>query len=379
MKPLYFDYNATTPVAPRVFEAMRPFFTARYGNPGSGHMWGYEAKKAVDEARERVAALIGAEPGEIVFTSCATESNNMVLKGVFADFTGHLTATAVEHPAILMPARELAGRGVSVSLAPVNDQGVAEADEVIARMTPRTRLVSVMLANNETGALQPVAEIAEKAKARGALVHTDASQAVGKITVDVNELGVDYLTIAGHKLYAPKGVGALYVRSGRDLPPLFAGGGQEGGRRSGTENTAYMAGLGEACAMAAEDVRSEAARQGEIGEYLVNGLGRLGLDLRIHSGGVARLPNTLCAGFGGYQVSDLLSECAALDVGLSAGAACHAGETSVSHVLTAMGVPARYAEGTLRISWGRFTAFSDAEDLLNRLQMVFKSLPAPAN
>ncbi len=304
MKPLYFDYNATTPVAPRVFEAMRPFFTDRFGNPGSGHVFGYEAKKAVDAARERVAALIGAAPEEIVFTSCATESNNMVLRGVFSDFTGHLVTTAIEHPAILMPARELAGRGVGASIAPVDGQGVADPDAVLREMTPGARLVSVMLANNETGAIQPVAEIARKARERGALVHTDASQAVGKIPVDVDALGVDFLTIAGHKLYAPKGVGALYVRKGLSLPPLLAGGGQERGMRSGTENTAYMAALGEACAMAAEDVNAEAARQREIGDYLAGGLSRLNLDIRVHSDKAARLPNTLCLGFGGYQASE---------------------------------------------------------------------------
>lgn len=378
MKPLYFDHNATTPVAPRVFEAMLPYLTDRFGNPGSGHMWGYEVKKGLETAREKTAALIGASPEEIIFTGCATESNNMVLKGVFHDFAGHLTASAVEHPAILMPGRELAAKGVSVSLAPVDGQGVVDPEEIASRIAPQTRLVSVMLANNETGAIQPVAEIAARARERGALVHTDAAQAVGKIPVNVRELGVDFLTIAGHKLYAPKGVGVLYVRAGLTLPPLLSGGGQERGMRSGTENAAFMAGLGEACAMAAEDLETEAARQRELGAFIESGLEKLDLDLFVASKEAPRLPNTLCVGFGGYQASDLLSECAAMDLGLSAGAACHAGETSVSHVLTAMGVPARYAEGTLRITWGRPTTRADAEALLNRLQTVFRNLPEPS-
>ncbi len=378
MKPLYFDYNATTPVASRVFEAMRPYLTDRFGNPGSGHMWGYKVKKGLETARENIAALIGASPEEIIFTGCATESNNMVMKGVFHDFTGHLVASAVEHPAVLMPGRELAAKGVAVSLAPVDGQGLTHPGEVASRITPQTRLVSVMLANNETGAIQPVAEIAALARERGVLVHTDAAQAVGKIPVNVRELGVDFLTIAGHKLYAPKGVGALYVRAGLTLPPLLAGGGQERGMRSGTENTAFMAGLGEACAMAAEDLEAEGARQRELGAFIESGLEKLDPDMFVPSKEAPRLPNTLCIGFGGYQASDLLSECAAMDLGLSAGAACHAGETSVSHVLTAMNVPKRYAEGTLRISWGRPTTLADAEALLNRLQTIFRNLPEPS-
>ncbi len=374
MRPLYFDHNATTPVAPRVLAAMRPYFEAHFGNPGSAHIWGLRAKKAVDEAREQTAALIKARPEEIVFTGCATESNNTVLFGHFQDRAGHLAVSAVEHPSVLAPARALAASGVEVSHIPVTPNGLVDPAEAARRILPQTRLVSVMLAQNETGVIQPVAEIAEMAHAVGAAMHVDASQAVGKIVVDVAGLGADFLTVAGHKLYAPKGVGALFVRRGMDLPPYLLGGGQEGGRRSGTENVALIVGLGEACAMAMEDVAVEEARQRKIGAAIEAGLSGLGLAMRIHGQGAPRLPNTLFVGFSGYRAADILSECVIEEIGCGAGAACHGADTTVSHVLTAMGVPREFAEGTIRLSWGRSTTLDDAAELVARLENIMRRI-----
>ncbi len=374
MRPLYFDHNATTPIAPRVFAAMRPYLEEHFGNPGSAHVWGLRARQAVDAAREKTAALIGAGPQEIVFTGCATESNNTVLFGHFPDRMGHLAVSAVEHPSVLVPARALAASGVEVSLIPVTPAGLVDPAEAARRILPQTRLVSVMLAQNETGVIQPVAEIAKLAHAMGAAMHVDAAQAVGKIPVDVAALGADYLTVAGHKLYAPKGVGALFVRQGLDLPPYLLGGGQEGGRRSGTENVALIAGLGEACAMAMEDVAGEAARQREIGAAIEAGIAGLGVAMRIHGQGAERLPNTLFVGFAGYRAADILSECVTEEIGCGAGAACHGADTTVSHVLAAMGAPREYAEGTIRLSWGRSTTMDDAAELVRRLGRILRRL-----
>jgi len=374
MRPLYFDHNATTPVAPRVIAAMRPFFEDRFGNPGSAHIWGLQARKAVEKARNQVAALIGARPGEIVFTGCATESNNAVLFGHFPDRSGHLAVSALEHPSVMAPARALSAAGVEFSIIPAGPDGVVAPADAAARILPRTRLVSVMYAQNETGVIQPVAGIAALAHASGAAMHVDASQAVGKIPVNVDALGADFLTIAGHKLYAPKGVGALYVRTGRELPPLLLGGGQEGGLRSGTENVALIAGLGEACAMAAEDVASEAARQEAIRDAVEAGLMGLGYQAMIHGRGAPRLPNTTFIGFAGFRATDILSECVTEEIGCGAGAACHGADTAISPVLAVMDVDRTYAEGTIRLSLGRSTSMEDGLELVERLEGMLRRL-----
>lgn len=375
MKKLYFDYNATTPVHPRVFTAMRPYLAESFGNPGCSHEWGLAAQKALDKARKQVAALIGAEPGEVVFTSGATESNNLALLGTLPHMERKgLVTTQIEHPAVTEPARELERRGHAVAFCGVNGEGLADPGEVLGRINQDTGLVSVMLANNEVGAVQPVGDIAKEARRLGALAHTDAAQAVGKIEVDVNALGVDLLTIAGHKMYAPKGVGALYVRRGAPVKPLLLGGGQERGIRPGTENVPYIVGLGEACAMALEDLQTEETRQRELGEMFISGLAGLGVDYRVNSLNAPRLPGALSVGFAGFKSGDVLSGLLAVDVGASGGAACHAGETTVSGVLTAMRVPREYAEGTIRFSWGRMTSQDDIRELIVRLRMVFDGL-----
>lgn len=375
MRPLYFDHNATTPVLPEIFEAMRPCFQGRFGNLGSQHAWGLAAKEALEAARAQVAALIGAAPAEIVFTSCATESNTMVLLGLLRDRPGaRLATSAVEHPAVLQPAKFLRERGTDVEVLAVDRDGLLDPNAVARACGTPTRLVSVMLANNETGAIQPVAGIARAARAAGALVHTDAAQACGKIPVDVNELSVDFLTLAWHKLYAPKGVGALYLRKGLDLPPLLLGGGQERGLRSGTENVAQACGLGAACALAARGLEAEAGRQRRLGDRLLAGLGALDVKFVIHASNAPRLPNTLGIGFRSLDAGRLVEGLALRDAAVSAGTACHAWQSTVSHVLTAMDVPAEYAQGTLRFSWDRSTTAEDVDELLVRPADVLREL-----
>lgn len=373
MRPLYFDYNATTPILPRVFRAMAPCLSEHFGNPGSGHIWGLSAKTAMDQARTRVSGLINCLPEEIVFTSGATEANNLALFGLLSP-GDHVVSSTIEHPAVLEPLRVFKERGGVVTLVQVDGNGLVSAEDVIKAVTPRTRLVSIMLANNEVGTVQPVAEIAYLVRSRGVPVHTDASQAVGKMPVDVQALGVDLLSIAGHKLYAPKGVGALFVRRGARLRPVVFGGGQEQGLRPGTENIPHIVGLGEACSLAEEDLTREKARLESLGERFSLGLENLKADYRIHGHGSTRLPNTCSVGFKGLRAGDILSGLVGMEIGASAGAACHGDTESISHVLEAMGVPRSYALGTIRFSWGRPTSLDDVDELMERLAGVLAGL-----
>jgi cysteine desulfurase len=374
MRPLYFDYNATTPVHPLVFEAMRPWLTERFGNPGSAHMWGMEAKNGLDTGRHQVASAIGARDAEIVFTSGATESNNLALYGSLTDPKNqHLIISAVEHPAIMEPARHLQQKGLEVTVVPVDDQGRVRLADIQAARTEKTALISVMLANNEVGTIQPIADIAAWAREQNIRVHTDAAQAVGKIPVNVGELGVDLMSIAGHKLYAPKGIGALFIRKGLTITPRTKGGGQENGIRPGTENIPYIAGLGAACAMI-RDLSEEANRQRLLGEHFREGLVSLGRPFVIHAKNTPRLPGTMSVGFTGLRAGDIISGLVGYEVGVSAGAACHAGQECVSAVLEAMRVDLHDALGTIRFSWGRMTTNKDVDELLDRLERVLRSL-----
>lgn len=373
LKPLYFDYNATTPILEPVFLAMAPYLKEHFGNPGSDHAWGLAAARAVDKGRQSLADLVSCAPDELYYTSCATESINIVLQSVMAG-GGHLVTTAIEHPATLQTAKALEGRGVSISLAPVDDQGVVALDAIKQACTAETKLISVMRANNEVGTLQPVAEIAAWARDKGILVHTDAAQAVAKIPVDVQQLGVDFMTIAGHKIYAPKGIGALYVRSGVKLAPLTYGGGQERGLRPGTENVPYIVALGAAADMAIADLNAEAARQRDLGNRLLRGIDGLGRPYQLHAADAPRLPTTMSIGFGGLLVGDILSGLVGEDVGVSAGAACHGDHAEPSHVLKAMAAPREFAQGTVRISWGRPTSTADVDEFVQRLSRVLDTL-----
>lgn len=370
MKPLYFDYNATTPVHELVVQAMLPYFTEKFGNPGSMHPWGLEAGNALDLARSELAGLINCSPEQIFFTSCATESNNLVLRQVLKPGE-ELIISAVEHPAVVLPANDLKKAGCFVRTAPVDSQGFVQPEKIMDLVSSRTRLISIMLANNETGAVQPVEKLKKLLKSKNILIHTDAAQAAGKIPVDVQKLGVDFLTIAGHKMYAPKGIGALYVRDPESISPMFSGGGQEKGLRPGTENIPYAVGLGRASRLA-HDMEKEVSRQQGLGQKFLEGLNNLNRDYILHSASGPRLPGTMSIGFRGCQAGDLLSAMIALNISASAGAACHGTVKEMSSVLKAMRVSPEYGLGTIRFSWGRMTSQEDIHELLNRLEYIFQ-------
>ncbi|MFP4345479.1 MAG: cysteine desulfurase family protein [Anaerolineales bacterium] len=358
-KPIYLDYNATTPIDPVVAEAMVPYLTEHFGNPSSTHPYGLQARHAVETSRARVAALLGCRPAEVVFTSGGTESNNMAIKGVALaqpERRGHIITSAIEHPAVVEVCDWLEGQGFRITVLPVDGLGQVDPDDLARAMTPDTLLVTIMQANNEVGAIQPVAALAEIAHAHGVLFHTDAAQAVSKIPTRVEELGVDLLSVAGHKLYAPKGVGALYIREGLRLPNLLHGAGQEDGRRPGTENVLEIVGLGQACKEAGRDPEAERARLRMLRDRLHTGLiDALGEDrVRLNGHPEQRLPNTASLSFRNVEANVLLAEINAA-VAASAGAACHADSVSISSVLRAMDVPIDWAMGTVRFSVGRPT------------------------
>ena len=362
MSFIYLDYNATTPIDPRVAEAMEPFLTGGYGNPSSTHREGREAKAALEAAREKVAVCLGCRPGEIVLTSGGSESNNLAIRGmVEAQGGGHLVTSAVEHPAVLEVVRALQSEGrIELTVVGVDPQGRVDAAEVVDALRDDTVLVTLMLANNEVGTLQPVREVAEACRARGVALHTDAAQAVGKIPVDVSELGVDLLSVAGHKLYAPKGIGALFLRDGVRVVPQIRGAGHERGLRAGTENVLLAVGLGTACDLVESEGEAEVPRLTGLRDRLVALLEDGFAALVEHGDPENRLPNTTSVAFPGIDASSLLRELGD-DVAASAGAACHADGVHVSHVLDAMGIDADLARATVRLSVGRFTTTDEVE------------------
>jgi len=372
---IYLDYNATTPTDPRVADAMTPFLTGFFGNPSSGHRFGREAKAAVEAARARVAGCLCCDPDEIVFTSGGSESDNLALRGVVAARGGgHVVISAVEHPAVLEVALAMEMEGlIRLSVVGVDGRCRVDPAEVTAAVADDTVLVSIMLANNEVGTVQPVAEIAALCRDRGVLVHTDAAQAVGKIAVDVEALGVDLLTVAGHKLYAPKGIGALYVRRGVVIEPLIRGAGHERRLRAGTENILEVVGLGAACALVRDEPPDEHHRLASLRDRLRDRLAAGSRELIEHAAGAERLPNTLSVSLPGAHAGDLL-EAVGEDLAASAGAACHGLKIQVSHVLAAMGVAPEVALGTIRFSVGRFTTGEEidrgAEIILAALEGV---------
>lgn len=367
--PIYLDYNGTTPHAPEVVEAMRPFLEKDFGNPSSSHWYGIVPRRAVEAAREQVAGLLGCRPAEVLFTSGGTESNNHAIKGVarrLKDKGRHIITSRVEHPAVLEVCRFLEAEGFSVTYLPVDESGRVAAAAVEAAVRPDTILISIMHANNEVGTLQPIGEIAEMAGKTGILFHTDAAQAPGKISVRVDELGVSLLSLAGHKLYAPKGIGALYIREGLVLPPFCHGAGQEAGRRGGTENVLEIAGLGRACELAAAQLESTAARMAGLRDQLQAGLFEALENVQVNGHLTHRLPNTLSVSFYGLEANRLLEEIG-LQVAASAGAACHSDTVQISHVLEAMGIPEAWAKGTLRFSVGRMTT---ADEIARATEIV---------
>jgi cysteine desulfurase len=355
-KPLYLDYNATTPVDPAVADVMEPFLREFFGNPSSSHYYGSQTRLAIENARQQVAGLLGALPHEIVFTSGGTESNNMAIIGAAyarRHIGNHIITTSIEHPAVLEVCNHLEKEGFSITRLPVDEFGMTDPDEVVRAIRPETILISVMHANNEVGTIQPVAAIGSVARERGIWMHCDAAQSVGKIPVNVSDLHVDLLSVAGHKLYAPKGIGALYVRQGIRIEKIIHGADHEQNRRPGTENVLEIAGLGKACEIAMQDAAGKADHLKKMRDLLEQLILERFPAAVVHGHPEKRLPNTLSIGFPDIEATTLLSSIPG--VAASAGAACHADQVSVSGVLKAMQVPVHLAMGTIRLSTGRFT------------------------
>ena len=362
MDRVYLDHNASTPLDPRVLEVMLPLLRGGAGNASSIHWFGQRARAAVDEARGHVAALIGASPSEVVFTGSGTEADNMALRGVAGmarEPRRKIVTTAIEHHAVVNTARALGEDGWPVEVARVGADGLVDLDSLRGRVDGQTALVAVMLANNETGVVQPVAEVAGLARQRGALVHCDAVQAVGKIPVDVRALDVDLLALSAHKIYGPQGVGALFVRRGVRLRALLRGGSQERNRRAGTENVAGIAGLGEAARLARAELAAAAARMGALRDRLEGRL--LAQPGVVRNGDGPRVPNTANLSFAGVEAESLLMALDLMGVAVSTGAACAAGAVEPSHVLRGMGLPMERVQGSLRFSLGRSTTEADVD------------------
>ena len=374
--PIYLDYNATTPVAPEVADAMQPFLRGMFGNPSSSHWYGRRAHEAVERARGDVATLIGARPAEIVFTGCATEANNLALRGVAESLRTnkrHIVVSAIEHPAVLEPALWLRAHGWDVSVVPVDRYGWVDPTDIKAALRDDTALVSIMHANNEVGTIQPIAEIAALAHERGALMHTDAAQSPGKIAVDVNELNVDLLTLAGHKFYATKGVGALYVRNGTSIVPDVQGAAQEHGLRPGTENVPAIVGIGAAARLAADRPAQDTPHlqhlRDEMHRLLQQGIPDLGLNGHPS----IRLPNTLNVSFPRVSGRDLL-RAVDDDVAASVGSACHSENDRVSGVLAAMEISPARAMGAVRLSVGRYSTPEEIARACEVLMLAWRRL-----
>jgi len=365
---IYLDHNATTPVAPEVLEAMLPYLTQQYGNPSSDHPLGHHAHQAVEDAREQVATLIGAAPVEIVFTSGGTESNNLAIRGstAAADAARHrIVTTEVEHPATARPCDLLESQGWTVTRLPVTESGTLDPETVIQALDTDVALLTVMLAQNETGAMMPVSTVAAAAREFGIIIHTDAAQAIGKIHVNVEALGIDLLSIAGHKCYAPKGIGALYVRRGTPMQPVLLGADQERGLRPGTENVGSIVGLGAACRLAQTRLGSEEQRLRDLRDQLWQTLVDSIPELVRHTPEDNSLPNTLMVSFPGVLGRDVLAN--ADRVAASTGSACHSGLDTPSGTLLAMGVPPDIALGSVRLSLGHENCPADiatAADIL---------------
>ena len=380
MNGVYLDYNATTPIDPLVAEAMLPYVHGLYGNPSSGHFFGRAARAGVDHARAQVASLLGCGTDSLIFTSGGTEANNHAVKGIaWAEPStnsgkrrNHIITSAIEHPAVTEVCRWLESQGFRLTFVPVDEFGMVDPRQVQEVISPDTLLVSVMHANNEVGTIQPIAEIAEIAHRSGALMHSDCAQSVGKIPVNVDDLGVDLLSIAGHKLYAPKGIGALYVRPGLRLEKFMHGADHEHGHRAGTENVIGMAGLGKACEIIEQNLSRYSGHMSRMRDRLERGLLSSPPVRRVNGHPEKRLPNTSSIAFRGLEADRILANLPS--VAASAGAACHSDLVEVSHVLAAMNVPEEYAMGTLRFSVGRFTLADEIDRAITEINKVAASM-----
>lgn len=373
----YFDYNATTPLAPEVFDAMSPYLREHWGNPSSVYAFGHKAKEAIECARESVASLIGAETGEVVFTSGGTESSNTAFHcGLNADAgRRHLIVSAVEHSAGIQAAADYKAQGFPVTHLPVRPDGLMDLAELDAMIQPDTAMLSLMWANNETGVIFPIAEAGALCRRRGVLFHTDAVQAAGKVAVNVKAAQVDYLSLSGHKIYAPKGVGALYVREGSPYRALILGGGQEKRRRAGTQNVPSIVAMGAAARLALQSLEEESTRVDGLRDQLEKSLLQMPF-IRRNGATAPRLPNTSNLAFEGVEAEALLLLLDKEGICASSGSACSTGSLEPSHVLTAMGLPRSLAMGSVRFSLGRMTTMADVNCLTSVLPKLLKRLRA---
>jgi len=376
VKPIYLDYNGTTPLDPEVIAAMRPFLETEFGNPSSSHWYGIKPKKAVETAREQVAGILNCSPTEVIFTSGGTESNNHAILGMaqrLKEKGNHIITSSFEHPAVFEVCGHLARNGFEISYLPVSPEGLVDPGDVEAAIQESTILISIMHANNEVGTVQPLADISRVARGHDIALHTDAAQSVGKLPTDVQDLGVDLLSVAGQKVYAPKGVGALYVRSPLNPGRFCLGAGQEKGRRAGTENVMGIVGLGKACEIAQKGLDKNMARMKYLRDRLHQGLLSRMANIQLNGHQEQRLPNTASISFKGLEANRILEEIG-LDVAASAGAACHADTVELSHVLIAMGIPVEWAKGTLRFSVGKMTTEAEIDKAIRSLAKAVEKL-----
>lgn len=378
MKTIYLDNNATTAVAPEVLAAMLPYLGELYGNPSSMHSFGGQVGEAVDTARERIAVLLGAAPDEIIFTSCGSESDNTAIWSALQTQPEkrHLITTRVEHPAVLNVVQYWERQGYHVTLLGVDGKGRLDLDEYAAALSDDTALVSIMFANNEVGNIYPIQTMAEMAKERGVLFHTDAVQAVGKTPIDLRHLPVDMLSLSGHKIHAPKGIGVLYVRKGVRFRPFLRGGHQERGRRAGTENVPYIVGLGMAAQLSSDHMQEERVNVARLRDKLENGLLERISDCMVNGDVENRLPNTSNIAFKNVEGEAILLMLDRLGICASSGSACTSGSLEPSHVLRAMGVPFNYAHGSVRLSLSRYTTEEDVDYVIENFPGVIETLRA---
>lgn len=377
MKKVYLDNNATTALAPEVLEAMLPFYREEFGNPSSIHAFGRGVRVAIDEAREEVAKLVGAEPGEVIFTSGGTEADNFAVKGVAyacQEYGRHIITSAIEHPAVLNTCQYLEERGFRVTYLPVNGQGLVDPEDVRKAIDRGTILITLMHANNETGTLQPIREIGEIARERGICFHTDAVQSVGKLPFQVKELGANLLSLSAHKIHGPKGMGALYLEKGTKLHPLLHGGHHERGWRAGTENTAGIVGLGRACRLAAQGLPEELQRLAALRDRLEQGIQERIRQVKLNGHPTQRLPNTLNCSFWGIEGESLLINLDLEGIAISTGSACASGSINPSHVLLAMGIPEEICRSSLRFSLGRYNTAEEIDYTLEVLPRIVDRL-----
>ncbi len=376
MKTVYVDNNATTKVAPEVLEVMLPYFSEYYGNPSSMHFFGGQVQKKVDEARARVADFLGAEPSEIVFTSCGTESDNAAILGTLDSYPEkrHLITTRVEHPAVGNVSTYLGRKGYRITELSVDREGRLDVDELRESLTDETTLVTIMYANNETGVIFPIEEIGEVVKAKGIPFHTDAVQAAGKIPLNMRKSKIDTLSISGHKLHAPKGIGVLYIRKGTRFSPFLIGGHQEKGRRGGTENVPYIIGLGKACELAKKHLDEENTKVKALRDYLEAKLLEKIPNTLVNGDRVNRLPNTVSVSFEFVEGESILLLLSDLGICASSGSACTSGSLEPSHVLRAMGVPFTAAHGSIRFSLSIYNTKEEMDYIIEHLPPIIQRL-----